>query len=777
MSNESSVIAITCFILPHLLPYRYMLPGKYIVWFGDVGKEDVALVGGKGANLGEMTQAGFPVPEGFILTSKAYYDFIRHNDLQTKINHLLGTIDYTNQKSLEKASKQIKKLIQNGLMPEDMVGEIFGTYAALSGVLKDALVAVRSSATAEDLPDASFAGQQETFLNVKGEANLLLRIKDAWASLFDTRAIFYRHERHFDHFKVGIALPIQRMVESETSGIMFTIDPVTNDKSKIVIEAIYGLGELIVQGEVTPDHYEVNKQSLAITDKTITEQKKMLRKKGLSTGVVKVTNGKQQKITDHQIETLAALGKKLEHHYYFPQDSEWAIAEGKIYLVQTRPITTIKTVDERKSEQSTQTRTWEVLLKGSPASPGIISGPVRIIKHAKDIPKLIHGEILVTPQTNPDFVTAMKKAKAIITEQGGRTSHAAIVSRELGIPAVVGTSNALKVLRDGDIITVNGTTGEIFKGGTSHTTVWVEEEATVSTATKVYVNLAEPELAEKVSKRYVDGIGLLRAEFMMAGIGIHPKKMIRDGKRDEYVQKLAEGIAQFCTCFSPRPVVYRTSDFKSSEYRGLQGGEAFEQKEPNPLLGFRGAFRYLHDPEVFQMELDAIKIVREKMGLKNLWVMLPFVRTVRDLKEVKKLISNTGLYRSASFKLWMMVETPANIILLDKFIAEGIDGVSIGSNDLTMLLLGIDRDNPEVAQEFNEEDDAVLWAIEKVIKTAHKCHITSSLCGQALLTHPNLLDKLVQWGITSVSVSPDALATTRTHIAEIEKRLVSNRQA
>lgn len=750
-----------------------MLTGRYIVWFKDVGKEDVALVGGKGANLGEMTQAGFPVPEGFIVTSHAYFDFIRHNDLQTKIHHLLGTIDYSNQKSLEKVSKQIKRLIENGLIPEGMVGEIFTAYAALSDVLKDALVAVRSSATAEDLPDASFAGQQETFLNVKGEANLLLHIKDAWASLFDARAIFYRHERHFDHFKVGIAIPVQRMVESEVSGIMFTIDPVTNDKSKIIIEAIYGLGQLIVQGEVTPDHYEINKQSLSIIDRIIVEQKKMLIKKGLSNHVVKVTNGNRQKITDKQIEVLAALGKKLEHHYYFPQDCEWAISEGKTYLVQTRPITTVKAVDERRKEQPAQAKAKEILLRGSPASPGIVSGPVRIIKQVRDITKLMHGEILVTPQTNPDFVTAMKKAKAIVTEQGGRTSHAAIVSRELGIPAVVGAPAALKILRDGEIITVNGTTGEIFKGGTSPAKFFHDEETAISTATKVYVNLAEPQLAEEISKRHIDGVGLLRAEFMMAGIGMHPKKMIRDGKRDEYVRKLADGIAQFCTHFSPRPVVYRTSDFKSNEYRHLQGGDAFEQKEPNPLLGFRGAFRYLHDPEVFQMELDAIKLVREKMGLKNLWVMLPFVRTVRDLKEVKRMLTNTGLYRSASFKLWMMVETPANVILLDKFIAEGIDGISIGSNDLTMLFLGIDRDNMEVAQEFNEEDEAVLWAIERVIKTAHKYHITSSLCGQGVLTHPKLLEKLIEWGITSISVSPDALATTRTHISEIEKKLLA----
>lgn len=750
-----------------------MLPKKYVVWFGDVGKEDVALVGGKGANLGEMVQAGFPVPEGFILTVKAYQDFLRHNDLQTKITHLLGTIDYSNQKSIEKVSSQIKKHIQQGLIPEDMVGEIFHAYATLSGVLKDALVAVRSSATAEDLSDASFAGQQETFLNVQGEANLLLHIKDAWASLFDARAIFYRHDRHFDHFRVGIALPIQKMIESEASGIMFTIDPVTNDKAKIVIEAIYGLGELIVQGAVTPDHYEVDKPSLTIATKTIADQKKMLVKKGSVNKEVRTFHGKEQKITDKQILELARLGKQLEQHYYFPQDSEWAIAQGKVYIVQTRAITTVKKVDE-KIHQEHPSATREILFTGAPASPGIATGPVKILRDARELAKIVSGDVLVTAQTNPDFVPAMRKAVAIVTEQGGRTSHAAIVSRELGIPAVVGAAGACAKLKTGNVVTVNGTTGEVYRGGAiTANTPQEQEDDHIQTATKVYVNLGEPQLADKIAKCHVDGIGLLRAEFMMAEIGTHPKKMIRDGKRALYINQLAEGIARFCHSFSPRPVIYRSADFKSNEYRHLVGGEAFEPQEANPMLGFRGAFRYTHDPEVFALELEAIKSVRETMGLKNLWLMLPFVRTVKELEQTKQLITKAGLYRSPSFKLWMMVQIPANVILLDQFIEAGIDGVSIGSNDLTMLTLGVDRDNTEVASEFDETNEAVLWAMEKVIKTAHKYHITSSLCGQAVLTHPHLLEKLISWGITSVSVSPDAITTTRKHIAEIEKKLLA----
>jgi len=758
-----------------------MLPTKLVVWLKDVGKEDGALVGGKGANLGEMTQAGFPVPNGFIVTSTAYYQFLRENDLQTKITHLLGAIDYANPKSLEKASKNIKKLIIHGKMSEVLIEQIFQAYELLSGVLKNSLVAVRSSATAEDLPNASFAGQQETFLNVKGEANLLLKIKDAWASLFDSRAIFYRHEQKYDHFKIGIAIPVQKMVESDASGVMFTLDPVTNDKSKIVIEAIYGLGEYIVQGIVTPDHYEIDKHDLAITYKKTMDQKIALVKKGQVNKKIKISKerGAMQKISNGQIVQLAELGKKLEHHYYFPQDAEWAIENDKVFLVQTRPITTIQktqeTTNKKQSALEVQNLKLKVILHGDPASPGIASGPVRILKNAKEIGKIKNGDILVAPQTNPDFVPAMKKAVAIVTDKGGRTSHAAIVSREIGIPAVVGTEKATTLLKDGEIITVDGAKGEVYQGGVLGSELPLhdsQQEASLSTATKVYVNLAEPEFAEKIAQRHVDGVGLLRAEFMMANIGVHPKKMIRDGKSKEYIMKLATDIENFCKAFSPRPVIYRTSDFKTNEYRDLVGGKEFEPEESNPMLGYRGAFRYMHDPEVFHLELEAIKHVRNTRGFKNLWLMLPFVRTVEELLEVKKIIASCGLYRSPSFQLWMMVEIPSNVILLDEFIQAGIDGVSIGSNDLTMLLLGTDRDNSEVAPEFNEQNDAVLWAFEKVIRSAHAHKITSSLCGQAASEYPELLEKLVKWGVTSVSVSPDVIETTRERISQIEKKLL-----
>lgn len=743
---------------------------KLLVWFSEVGKEDVKTVGGKGANLGEIWNAGFPVPNGFIITSEAYYEFLRSNNLETKIKHLLGTVDYSNQHSLEQVSRIIKNLIEDAPISETLVKEIFSNYKKLGGLLSDALVAVRSSATAEDLPNASFAGQQETFLNVRGEANLIKKIKACWASLFEPRAIFYRHENKFDHFKIGIAIPVQKMIESEKSGVMFTIDPLTNDKSKIIIEAIYGLGEMIVQGEATPDHYEVEKSDLVLKEKKMSSQDKMLRKvKELNKEVaIAVKDREKQKITDHQILELARLGKKLEHHYFFPQDVEWAIEKNKIYLVQTRPITTL----DKKATKEQDLNLGSAILKGDGASPGIAAGPVRIVKSPKEIDKVKSGDVLVAPLTSPDYVPAMKKSVAIVTDSGGRTSHAAIVSRELGVPAVVGTQTATKDLKEGQIVTVDGIKGEIYEGGKIDVVKKVVEETTFKTATKVYVNLAEPELAVDIAKRNVDGVGLLRAEFMMAQIGTHPKKMIHDGKKEEFVHKLSQGLADFCHAFNPRPVVYRASDLKTNEYRNLAGGKDFEPEEPNPMLGFRGAYRYIHDPEVFELEIEAIKHVRNKLKLKNLWLMIPFVRTVEELIEVKKILSSQRLSRSSSFKLWMMVEIPSNVILLDKFIEVGIDGVSVGTNDLTMLLLGTDRDNNEVAPEFDERNEAVSWALDKIIKTAHEHKITSSVCGQSVSTYPEILEHVVRRGITSVSVSPDSINSVRLEIRKIEEDII-----
>ncbi len=751
---------------------------KYVVWFKDVDKDDGDIVGGKGANLGEMTKAGFPVPPGFIVTAQAYFYFLDEANLKDKIHHLLSGLDVSKSDLLEKAADSIQKLITRSSFPKDLSREIIQAYFSLEkGVLKNAKVAVRSSATAEDLPGASFAGQQSTFLNVQGESNLIEKVKEAWGSLFTARAIFYRATQKFDHLKIGIAVPVQKMVASDTSGIMFTLDPVTNDKSKVVIEAILGLGEMIVQGSVTPDHYEVNKKSGEIIVKTVHVQEKIMQASGTSNRIIDLSKqeGNKQKISDDEIKSIALLGKKLESHYYFPQDVEWAIEKGKIYLVQTRPVTTTG-----KQTSSTDLRTsnnkLEVLVKGDPASPGSASGPVKILKSVKEIHKIESGDILVAEMTNPDYVPAMRKVVAIVTERGGRTSHAAIVSRELGIPAVVGAKGAMSVLKDGEIITVNGALGEVYRGAAIGPKFSIVHHETIrknlKTATKVYVNLAEPSRARLVSKMNVDGIGLLRAEFMMAQIGTHPKKYLENHTEHIFIHELASGIKEICNAFYPRPVVYRASDFRTNEYRNLKGGEKYEPHEENPMLGFRGAARYIADPRVFEMELEAIKMVRNKNNLKNLHLMIPFVRSPHELLEVKKIVAASGLMRTSTFKLWMMVEIPTNVILIDKYLDIGIDGISFGSNDLTMLILGTDRDNSEVAQDFKETDDAVMWAFERVIKACLKRNVTTSMCGQAPSDYPELVEKLILWGITSVSVNSDVVDQVRETIYEAENKLV-----
>jgi len=758
---------------------------KYIKWFSELEKEDVGTAGGKGANLGELTRAKIPVPPGFVLLASAYFDFLHANDLRPHIKKILNSCDVNDPAQLESSSKKIQKLISVAIIPPEISHEVFSSYSRLGSGLP---VAVRSSATAEDLPDASFAGQQESYLNVVGDANLLLKVKACWASLFGARAIFYREQKKYDHFKVGIAVPVQQQIQSEISGVMFTTDPISQNRDRIIIEAIYGLGDYIVQGVVTPDHYEVSRVSGKITTKTVAIQYIMEIRKLQGVKEVKVPPRlrAKAKLTDTQILALAEIGKKIHRHYFFPQDIEWAHAKGKFFIVQSRPITTL---DDSKKDGPFQGRTvlngltqLEIILKGAPASPGIVSGPVKII-NVKQLDKIKSGDIMVTDMTTPDFVPAMKRAAGIITNRGGLTSHAAIVSRELGVPCIVGTETATKMLKEGQVVTVNGITGEIYKGlldlrsraihlQSQQSPAMAIPEGT-KTATKVYVNLAEPEAAQRVAARNVDGIGLLRAEFMLANLGVHPKKVIADGKQAAYIRSLAADMAKFCSAFHPRPVIYRATDFKTNEYRALKGGERFEPEESNPMLGFRGALRYITNPDVFNLELEAIKHVRNKLDLKNLNLMIPFVSTVDELIQVKKLVASAGLYRSGTFKLFMMVEIPANVILLDDFIAAGIDGVSIGSNDLTMLILGADRDNAEVARIFDERNPAVLWALEKTVKTCVKAGIACGICGQAPSQYPELVEKLVEWGIGSISVNPDAIERTREIVYHSELKLVT----
>ncbi|MEI6266418.1 MAG: phosphoenolpyruvate synthase [bacterium] len=769
---------------------------KNIVWFKEVGKDDGATVGGKGANLGELTSVGLPVPPGYIITADAYFDYIKSTGLEQSISSVIEGFDKEDTKDLQERAEKSKKLILETPLPDSLKQEILEGYHKLaeeSGTLLEELyVAVRSSATAEDLAGASFAGQQATYLNVIGDDDLLVAVLKCWASLFEARAIYYRAEQGFGQLEVGIAVPVQKMVNSEAAGVMFTIDPSNNDLDHISIEAAYGLGEVVVLGAVTPDRYLVDKKTLEISSKEIFKQEwKLTRDSGSGdTGDLSVLKSESipvpvelqdvQKITDEQILELAKLALKIEEHYGKPQDTEWALEEGKMYMVQSRPVTTLgdSTKDDSKAVKPDEGK-HEIIMKGQAASTGMASGPVKIIHSPTEIDLIKEGDVLVTEMTTPDFVPAMKRAAGIVTDAGGRTCHAAIVSRELGIPCVVGTGEATTKLKDGQIVTVDGKGGNVYDGKIEvkqpeiATGTVVAGQTAPITATKIYVNLAEPSLAEKVAAMDVDGVGLLRAEFIiMESIAEHPKKMIKEGRQEEYVTKLAEGMETFAKAFHPRNVVYRATDFKTNEYRGLKGGEEFEPNEENPMIGYRGCFRYLKDPEEFGLELEAIKRVRKNYN--NLQLMIPFVRRTDEFAKVKAIVEGSGLNKELDpdFKLWIMVEVPSAVIEIDKYCEMGIDGVSIGSNDLTQLTLGLDRDSSVVAEEFDERYPAVQWMIKHTVETCAKYGVTCSICGQAPSVYPEVAQQMVEYGATSISVNPDMIDSTRKLVAAVEEKIV-----
>jgi pyruvate,water dikinase len=747
-----------------------------ILWFPNVGAGDINLVGGKGANLGEMTRHGVPVPPGFIVTVTSYRRFLVESGLVDLLHRILDGVNVHDTAVLAAAAERAQRTIARSPMSRSLAREITEAYEQLGG----GLVAVRSSATAEDLPDASFAGQQRTYLNVQGADQVLETVRGCWASLFEARAIFYREEQHYDQLSVGIAVPVQRMVQSDIAGVMFTAEPTTSDRGKVLVEAVYGLGETIVSGEITPDSYLVNKESGKILDKKLVPQTWKLVRNTATTGSedlnvsadVEAELSMSFKLSDAQLAEIVGLGAQLEQNYGHPQDVEWAFEGGKAYVVQTRPITTLGTSVGQSAGLDVDEDAYPLLLTGSPASPGSAMGPVKVVLDVGQLGIVEEGDILVTEMTTPDYVPAMKRARAIVTDQGGRTAHAAIISRELGIPCVVGTQTATQALQPGEMVTVDGSTGGVYRGavpGAGQKSETDDGAEHLRTRTNIYVNLAEPDLADVVAERNVDGVGLLRAEFIVARMGEHPRLMVNEGRGAIFVDKLAEGLEKFAAAFDPRPVIYRTTDFKTNEYRNLRGGDEFEPEEENPMIGYRGAGRYVKEPDLFALEIDAVKRVRREH--KNLHVMIPFVRTVDELKKTKTLMEQYGLRRGEDgFKLWMMAEIPSNVFLLDEFIDVGIDGVSIGSNDLTQLVLGVDRDSAILANDFDEQNPAVMKALETIVTTAKRRGVTCSICGQAPSFFPELTEKLVEWGITSISVSPDVINTTRRLVREKEEK-------
>lgn len=775
-----------------------------VLWFDELHRQDVNLVGGKSSSLGEMTSLmDVPVPYGFATTAHAYRYFMEATGLNDQVNALLDQLtDYENADELHATCTKIRDLITSAQMPDDLANDIKQAYLDLAKRMgqDDPFVAIRSSATAEDLPNASFAGQQESYLNIHGADDVVDRVQQCYASLFTDRATYYRHKQHFPYEKVALSAAVQMMVFSKASGIMFSVDVTNGDDSKIVIDVIYGLGEYIVLGKVTPDHLVVDKQSMKIVTKNITTKPVELVRLpdgGTKEQPVPADKADQPVLTDDQVLELAGYVKEIEQHYGCYMDMEFALDANtnKLWLVQARPETVWSQRNKEKHAESTgddnvvAESDAKVAVRGLPASPGVASGVVHVIDSPKDIDEFKAGEVLVTLMTSPDWVPAMKKAAGIITNNGGMTCHAAIVSREMQIPCIVGTKSrgkaATDVFKNGDVVTVDAKNGVVYQGKVAALLKKpaaanpsggqvVVAETFAPTATGVMMNLGDPDLAEKYASLPADGIGLMREEFLWTTyIHEHPLYLIEQGHPEKVVDMLADGVSKVARVMAPRPVILRLSDFKSGEYRKLKGGEKYEPHEPADLLGWRGASRY-YDPkyiEAFKLELAAVKKVREEFGLKNLNVMIPFVRTVDEARKVTAIMRDQGLVRSADFKVYMMAEIPSNIILADQF-NEFVDGYSIGSNDLAMLILGCDRNNDTVASLFDERNLAVKRAIRHLIKVAHKDGRTVSICGQAPSEYPEFTNFLIQSGIDYVSVNPDMVKATKRNVAHFEQRIM-----
>lgn len=759
-----------------------------IISIKDLGVDDIPIAGGKAANLGELTSAGFEVPPGFVLTTESYDYFLESNGLGDLLATVMENLDVSSDEKVQEASVNIRRAFEVGKIPEDLEELIISEYEKL-GNGSNPLVAVRSSATAEDLPTASFAGQQDTFLNVSNPQSLLESIKRCWSSLFTPRAIAYRVQKGFDHASVKLAVVVQRMISSDRSGIMFTVDP-NSELPHIIIEAGYGLGEALVGGKVTPDTYCVDKFHRKILNKRISNQTWMLVR-GDSGECMRMEVPseitKEQKITDKQIYELAEIGNQIEMHYNKPMDIEWCIEKDQIYVVQARPITTLSN-DEKKmhscnveggKEELESQRT--ILVKGLGASPGIAGGPVKIFSEEMSLDEVKEGDVMVTQMTTPDMVPAMTRAAAIVTDEGGMTCHAAIVARELGIPCVVGASDATKVLKDGMMVTVHGQMGVVYEGVEKEkkdapSTAPVAVASVPVTATKIMVNIGVPQKAEEYAQLPVQGIGLMRIEFLFTSyIQEHPCALIEQGRSQELIDNLANGIAMVGKAFYPRPVVLRTSDFKTNEYHDMKGGSKYEPKESNPMIGWRGCSRYVSESyrEAFMCELRAVKKARDEMGLRNIWVMLPFVRTLEELDKIEAMMKEVGLYRSNDFKLYLMAEVPAIVFMAEEF-AERCDGFSIGSNDLTQLTMGADRDSDVLGKMgyFDERNEAIKRAISHLIRSAHKKGIPVSICGQGPSVYPEFAEFLVREGIDSISLNPDTVLSTIRHVAAAEQRLL-----
>ncbi|HLY47685.1 MAG TPA: phosphoenolpyruvate synthase [Solirubrobacteraceae bacterium] len=744
---------------------------------------DVAYAGGKGANLGQLTRAGLPVPPGFVVGAPAYAAFLNQTGLRARLAQLLDSLDVEDTGALQAAAEAAREAVGGTEMPAWLRSAIGDAYEALVGKTADAPVAVRSSATAEDTASASFAGMNETFLNTRGRDHVIDAVKRCWQSLFGARTIYYRGQRGFSQSGMEIAVVVQRQINSTRAGVMFTIDPATGERDHLVIEGSFGLGEAVVSGQVSPDRYVVDKGHMAIITRSV-RPKELVIEAAPEGGTTRRELGRDEALTpvlsDEEVLRVAELGIAIEREYNAPQDTEWAFdPEDRIWMLQSRPITSTGHAEE-SVVSAAPAEAGAVLVRGLGAAPGQASGAVRLLTSLEDAGKLAAGDVLVTHMTSPDWVPLMRRAGAIVTDSGGMTCHAAIVSRELGIPCVVGTGNATKSLREGELVTVDATHGVVTEGASlsartapSAPDGRVALASPIVTGTRLLLNLSEPSQVERAAALEVDGVGLLRAELMLleALDGTHPRKLLAEGRADEFVEHMADALTTFAAGFAPRPITYRTTDFRTNEFRGLQGGEEFEPEEANPMIGFRGALRYTEQPDVFELELEAIGRVWEA-GHTNFHVMLPFVRTARELERCRDLIAEAGLIGLPGFELWVMAEVPSVLFNLERYARLGIAGISIGSNDLTQLLLGADRDSEALAATFDERDPAVTDYLKQLIPRARAAGLQTSICGQAPSVHPEYAELLVRAGIDAISVSIDAVDRTRRLIAAAEQRLL-----
>jgi len=776
---------------------------KFVLWFEELTKNDIPLVGGKNANLGEMTKAKVPVPPGFAITAQAYEKFITETNIAQGMYRIIKetVTNPDDPKQYEEASKKVRKLMESAKMPKDIEEAIREAYQKLNEKTNtpNLPVAVRSSATAEDLPGASFAGQQETYLNVKGADELVKKTIKCWSSLFTPRAIFYRTKKGFKHNQVLISVGVQKMVNARAAGVMFTLNPVTGNRDQIIIEGTWGLGEAVVSGEETPDHFVVDKQTLEIIERKIAKKvvEYVPNPETGKTEKVEVPPEKQDIpcINDEEIHKLAQLGNQIDQHYGMPQDIEWAIDRElefpeNIFIVQSRPETVWGVKEKGKEVEAVapkQLSEMKVVARGIAAGRKDIGfGVAKVVTSPEEAAKLVKkGDILVTSMTTPDFVPFMKIASAIVTDKGGVTAHAAIVSRELGIPCIVGAETATKTMITGKKYTVDARNGVVYEGiipqveepaqTVGRGPVSVVQSAPV-TATKIYMNLGVPDKVEEYKDLPFDGIGLMRIEFILASyIGEHPMYMLEKGEGDKFVNELAEGIAKVARAIQPRPVVVRFSDFKTNEYRDLKGGEKYEIEEANPMLGWRGASRYISQwyEKAFRLECKAIRKCREKWRLKNIWVMLPVVRTLWEAKKCLAIMKEEGLESSRDFQVWFMAETPSIAIMADEF-SKLCDAFSIGSNDMTQGILMIDRDSERLGQMgyFDERDPAIKRIIAHLIRVAHENGVKVSICGEGPSNLPDFAEFLVRCGIDSISVNNDAVVSTRKLVASIEQKIL-----